>query len=138
MRLTRRRDSPPGQLPAKLATPVLHVGGLYRASEKAVVERALSRQPGVRLVEANPVAQTATVAFDTGQTSISELRHCITECGYQCSGQSVPSHLCDPLAETDPVDAIAAPSRIQQRAAVAFGPAGFWAPTLASSRREPL
>ena len=58
----------------KVATTVLHVGGLNWASEKAVVERVLSRRPGVRLVEANPVAQTATVTFDTAQTSVAELR----------------------------------------------------------------
>ena len=40
---------------------VLHVGGLHYASEKAVVEGVLARRPGVIAVEANPVAQTATV-----------------------------------------------------------------------------
>jgi P-type Cu2+ transporter len=94
-----------GEAPAgKVATTVLHVGGLNWASEKAVVERVLGRRPGVRLVEANPVAQTATVTFDTAQTSVAELRRWVQECGYHCAGQSVPSHVCDPLAEPDPVD----------------------------------
>src|SRR5215472_8575068 len=86
----------------KVATTVLHVGGLNWASEKAVVERVLGRRPGVRLVEANPVAQTATVTFDTAQTSVAELRRWVQECGYHCAGQSVPSHVCDPMAEPDP------------------------------------
>ncbi len=94
-----------GQVPAgKVATTVLHVGGQYRASEKAVVEGVLGRRPGVRLVEANPVAQTATVTFDTAQTSVAELRRCVQECGFHCVGQSVPCYICDPLAEPDPVD----------------------------------
>ena len=42
-------------------TAVLHVGGLHYASEKAVVERVLANRPGVVAVDANPVAQTATV-----------------------------------------------------------------------------
>ena len=88
----------------KVATTVLHVGGLGWASEKAVVERVLGRRPGVRLVEANPVAQTATVTFDTAQTSVAELRRCVQECGFHCAGQSVPCYICDPLAEPDPVD----------------------------------
>jgi Cu2+-exporting ATPase len=88
----------------KIATVVLHVGGLGWASEKAVVERVLGRRPGVRAVEANPVSQTATVTFDTAQTSVAELRRWVEECGYQCAGQSVPSCLCDPMAEPDPVD----------------------------------
>jgi P-type Cu2+ transporter len=86
----------------RVATAVLHVGGLNWASEKAVVERVLSRRPGVRLVEANPVAQTATVTFDTALTSVAELRRWVQECGYHCAGQSVPSHVCDPMAEPGP------------------------------------
>jgi P-type Cu2+ transporter len=87
----------------KIATVVLHVGGLGWASEKAVVERVLGRRPAVRAVEANPVGQTATVTFDTAQASVAELRRWVEECGYDCAGQSVPSCLCDPLAEPDPV-----------------------------------
>ncbi len=94
-----------GQVPAgKVATTVLHVGGLGWASEKAVVEQVLGRRPGVGLVEANPVSQTATVTFDTARTSVAELRRWVEECGYHCAGQSVPSHVCDPMAEPDPVD----------------------------------
>jgi Cu2+-exporting ATPase len=92
----------------KTATTVLHVGGLGWASEKAVVERVLGRRPGVRRVEANPVAQTATVTFGTSQTSVAELRRWVQECGYHCAGQSVPSHICDPMAEPDPPAAQAA------------------------------
>src|SRR5215472_10277995 len=88
----------------KVATTVLHVGGLSWASEKAVVERVLGRRPGVRMVEANPVSQTATVTFDTAQTSVAELRRWVQECGYACAGQSVPSCICDPMAEPDPAD----------------------------------
>jgi len=52
------------------ADVVLHVAGMYRASEKAVVEAALGRSPGVLAVQANPVAQTATVRFDPGRTRL--------------------------------------------------------------------
>jgi Cu2+-exporting ATPase len=80
-------------------TATLHVGGLHYASEKGVVEQALGRRPGVLAVEANPVAQTATVTFDPAATSVAELRRWVEECGYHCAGQSVPGHVCDPLAE---------------------------------------
>src|SRR5215470_8309775 len=76
--------------PGKVATTVLEVGGLNWASEKAVAEQVLSRRPGVQLVEANPVSQTATVTFDTARTSVAELRRWVEECGYHCAGQSVP------------------------------------------------
>jgi Cu2+-exporting ATPase len=78
---------------------VLHVGGLHYASEKAVVERMLGDRPGVLAVAANPVAQTATVVFDPHETSVEELRRWVQECGYHCAGQSVPGHVCDPLAD---------------------------------------
>ncbi len=87
---------------AKVATAVLHVGGMYRGSEKSVVERALGRRPGVVGVEANPVGQTATVTFDTSRTSVAELRRWVEDCGFHCAGQSVPEHICDPLMEPDP------------------------------------
>jgi P-type Cu2+ transporter len=82
-------------------TTVLHVGDLHFASEKHRVERDLCRQPGVRSVDANPVAQTATVRFDPSVTSVEELRGWVEECGYHCAGRSVPGHVCDPLADED-------------------------------------
>jgi P-type Cu2+ transporter len=77
----------------------LHVGNLHYASEKAVVERVLGNRPGIIAVDANPVAQTATVTFDPVVTSVEELAQWVEECGYHCAGRSVPGHVCDPLAE---------------------------------------
>ena len=88
MALTRERE-----------TTVLHVGGLHYAGEKNVVERVLGNRPGVLEVEANPVAQTATVGFDPDQTSVEDLRRWVEECGYHCAGESVPGHMCEPPAE---------------------------------------
>jgi Cu2+-exporting ATPase len=81
------------------STTVLEAGGMLRASEKAVVEAVIGRRPGVEEVEANPVAQTATVTYDPSVTSVEELRRWVTDCGYHCAGQSVPEHICDPLME---------------------------------------
>src|SRR5215213_2777566 len=80
-------------------TTVLHVGGLHYASEKGVVEHVVSGRPGVLAVEANPVAQTATVAYDPDVTSVLALTRWVEDCGYHCAGQSVPGHMCDPLVE---------------------------------------
>jgi Cu2+-exporting ATPase len=82
-------------------TAVLHVGGLHYATQKSLVEHALGRRPGVLAVEANPVAQTATVTYDPAQTSVEELRRWVIECGMHCAGQSVPGHVCDPLVAVD-------------------------------------
>src|SRR5438034_882034 len=87
------------------ARVVLHVGGLRFATEGATVERAIGRQPGVIEVEANPSAQTATITFDPSRTSVTALRLWVEECGYHCAGQSVPLHVCEPLAEPAPAGA---------------------------------
>ena len=78
---------------------VLHVGGLHYASETAVVERYLGAQPGVLAVEANPVAQTATVEYDPARTDVATLKQWVEECGFHCAGRSAPGHICDPLAD---------------------------------------
>ena len=81
------------------STAVLEVSGVQWASSKNVAEAVLSRRPGVLDVEANPVAQTATVTYDPSRTSVAELAGWVRDCGYHCAGQSVPDHICDPLAE---------------------------------------
>jgi Cu2+-exporting ATPase len=84
------------------STAVLDVRGLQWASEQNIVAAVLCRRPGVLEVAVNPVAQTATVVFDPARTSLAELRRCVIKCGYHCAGQSVPAHVCDPMAEPDP------------------------------------
>jgi len=78
---------------------ILNVGGVQYASEKVTVERRLGALPGVFAVDANPLAQTATVDYDPGKTSVAALKEWIEQCGYHCAGRSVPDHICDPLAD---------------------------------------
>jgi Cu2+-exporting ATPase len=80
-------------------TVVMDVTGVNWASSKSVADSVLSRRPGVVSVDTNPVAQTATVIFDPGQTSIADLTLWVRDCGYHCAGRSVPDHICDPMAE---------------------------------------
>ena len=67
---------------------VLDVRGLSWATESNVVEAVLRRRPGVQQVEANLVAQTATVTYDPGVTSVAELTGWVRDCGAHCAGQS--------------------------------------------------
>ena len=80
-------------------TAVIEVSGVHWASSKAVTEAVLGRRPGVIAVDANPVSQTATVTYDPARTNIAALTGWVRDCGYHCAGQSVPDHVCDPLAE---------------------------------------
>ena len=82
-----------------IATALIEVGGLQWASEKVVIEKVLKNRPGVIGVDANPVAQTATIMYDPAVTTVLDLRNWVRDCGYHCRGQSVPSHICDPLIE---------------------------------------
>ena len=81
------------------ATAVMEVSGVLRGSSKAVAESALSRRPGVLAVEVNPVAQTANVTYDPARTTVAQLSDWVRDCGYHCAGQSVPTHVCDPMTE---------------------------------------
>src|SRR6478672_11724125 len=88
-----------------LTTTVLDVSGLQWASEQAIVARVVGQCRGVESIEVNPAGQTAAVTFDPAEISLTDLRRCIVECGYHCAGQSVPGHLCDPMAlPGEPVD----------------------------------
>jgi P-type Cu2+ transporter len=78
---------------ADRTTVVLHVGDQYCVSEKAVVEAGLGRHPGVLAVDANPVAQTATVTYDPSVTSVADLQRAVEQCGFACAGCSVPGCL---------------------------------------------
>ena len=81
------------------STAVLDLRGLHWASQQNVASSVLSRRPGVIEVAVNPVAQSATVVFDSAVTSLADLRRWVEECGYHCAGQSVPAHVCDPMEE---------------------------------------
>ena len=82
-----------------LQTTVLQVGGLHWATSEPVIAKTLLSRPGVRSVQASAVSQTATVTYDTNQTTVAELVGWVKECGYHCAGQEVPAHICHPMAE---------------------------------------
>ena len=86
---------------ANAETAVLEVAGVLWASEKAVVEAVLGHRPGVLAVQANPVAQTATITYDpTGPRSpiwqagsataatTAKAARCPSTCATPCSKQA--------------------------------------------------
>jgi Cu2+-exporting ATPase len=88
-------SQPSAQERTPLRRAVLEVSGVHWASSKDGVERVLGRRDGVKAVDANPLAQTATVTYDPEVTSPEQLAAWIRDCGYHCSGRSVPLHICD-------------------------------------------
>jgi len=87
---------------SRTQTVILEVSGVQWASSKSVAETTLLRRPGVIDVEANPVSQTANVRYDPRSASVHTLRKWVEDCGFHCSGQSVPGHICDPMDEPAP------------------------------------
>jgi P-type Cu2+ transporter len=81
------------------AEATLHVGGLLGVMDGRGVERRLAARPGVLHVLANALNQTATVHYDPARTTLADLERFVEECGYHCSGRSVPGHVCDPEEE---------------------------------------
>ncbi len=69
------------------------------AASAAVVEHTLEPRRGVLEVEASAVSQTATVTYDPDRTNVAEMSGWDRDCGYHCSGATVPDHVCDPMAE---------------------------------------
>jgi P-type Cu2+ transporter len=78
-------------------TAVIELAGVQWSTQKHRVEATLGRRPGVLSVDANPVAQTASVQFDPSVASLTDLQGWVRDCGYHCSGRSVPTHVCDPM-----------------------------------------
>jgi Cu2+-exporting ATPase len=85
----------------ELRTVVLDTRGLRFATEAALVEATLGRHRGVHGVEANPVAQLATVTYDPAVTNTDALAAKVRECRLHCAGESVPNHVCPPAPATD-------------------------------------
>ncbi|GIG28093.1 heavy metal translocating P-type ATPase [Cellulomonas marina] len=98
----------------QLSPAVLNVAGLHWATSERIVERTLLRRPGVVSVEPSAASQTATVTYDPDQTTLAQLRDWVSECGFHCSGQSVPEHLCHPLAEPRTAIAHVAPAGVDR------------------------
>lgn len=80
-------------------TTVLDVGGLHWATSAPIIESALQRRPGVLAVSANAANQTATVSYDPDATTVAQLARWVQDCGFHCSGRSVPDHVCDRMGE---------------------------------------
>ena len=89
-----------GRTPGTTVPTVMHVGGLNWASEQASWTGAGPASGGRwwRSTRSRRPPRSPSTRPDLGR----RLRRWVQECGYHCAGQSVPSQICDPLAEPDP------------------------------------
>jgi P-type Cu2+ transporter len=79
-----------------MKTSTVEVGELVSSLSAAGVQRQIASLPGVHHVDVNYVAGSATVHHDETKTSLRDIRRRITECGYHCRGEMLPTHVCPP------------------------------------------
>ena len=75
---------------------VVDVEGLLSVLSARGVEKRLARLSGVRNVEVNYVAGSASVEYDETVTDLKTIKTEIHECGYRCRGEMLPKHVCIP------------------------------------------
>ena len=79
-----------------MKTSIIEVGGLLSALSARGVEKQLSKLPGVWKIEVNYVAGSATVLHDETVVDLKAIKARVQECGYRCSGERMPKHVCVP------------------------------------------
>ena len=79
-----------------MKTATLDVGGMLSMLDYQAVEKQLSRIPGVQRATASIASNSATVEYDETVTSVAALKDKINECGFHCTGQIMPKHVCEP------------------------------------------
>src|SRR5262249_40470558 len=89
-----------------MKTTVINLEGIESVLSPTGVEKQLCKHPGIHKVETNFMTGTATVYHDESMT-LAEIKRYVAECGYGCSGEYLPKHVCKP---GDPPAAIAQPA----------------------------
>jgi Cu2+-exporting ATPase len=78
-----------------MKTATLDVRGMLSKLDFRGVEKQLGNMLGVQRVMANIATRSATVEYDEAVTSPARLKDKINECGFLCTGQIMPKHVCD-------------------------------------------
>ena len=84
-----------------MKTITIEVGGMLSALSARGVEKQLAKLPGVHRAEVNYVAGSATVAYDEAAVDLKAIKAKVHQCGYHCTGEMLPKHVCVPVATDD-------------------------------------
>ena len=86
-----------------MKTSVIEVRGLLSTLSARGVEKQLAQLQGVKRVDVNYISGSATVVYDETVIALQVINAKVEECGYHCSGERLPTHLCeaeDPHSKT--------------------------------------
>ncbi len=83
-----------------MRTVTVDIGGMMTPLSDMVVEKQLQTLPGVNRVEVDFATASATVEYDEAVVDLDTIKTRIRDCGYHCSGEQLPAHLCPPPTPT--------------------------------------
>jgi len=78
-----------------MKTTVIKLEGIESVLSTSGVEKRMCDHPGIHKVETNFMTGTATVYHDDS-VGLAEIKRCVADCGYACSGECLPEHLVKP------------------------------------------
>ena len=79
-----------------MKSSVIEVRGLFSALCALGVEKRLRSLPGVQRAEVSYNSGSATVVYDETKTDLGAIKAQVRDCGYACTGELMPSHVCKP------------------------------------------
>ena len=84
-----------------MKTTVVHIEGIESVLSPAGVENKMCQHPGIHKVETHFMSGTATVYHDDSVT-LEEIKHCVADCGYHCTGEAAPENIVKPGDPPEP------------------------------------
>jgi Cu2+-exporting ATPase len=76
-------------------TATLDVGGMLSVLDYQCIEKQLRRLRGVQRADASIGSNSVTVAYEEAVTNITVLKDKINQCGFHCTGEIMPKHVCE-------------------------------------------
>jgi len=73
---------------------IVQIGGMLSVLSAQGVEKQLMKLAGINKIEVNYVSGSATVTHDDQLASLRDIQKAVKACGYHCSGELLPKHVC--------------------------------------------
>ena len=79
-----------------MKTATLDVGSMLSTLDYQCIEKQLGRLSGVQRASASIASSSVSVEYDETIINVARLKDRINECGFDCSGEIMPRHICEP------------------------------------------
>ncbi|RZI40045.1 copper-translocating P-type ATPase [Herbaspirillum sp. HC18] len=77
-----------------MQTSTVEIGDLLSPLGAEGVKKQLQKVPGIHQVDVNYVTGNATVRYDDAKVTLGQIQEKVSQCGYHCRGELLPTHLC--------------------------------------------